>query len=264
MDTTPQAKSTILLVDDNPSNLEVLYNSLGQNTFEILISQDGESALLQAEQEQPDLILLDVLMPGLDGFETCRKLKANAATQAIPVIFMTALVEINDKLEGFEAGAVDYITKPLQPQEVVARVKTHLTLRRLQQQLQQEIASKDKLFAIIGHDLKGPIAALLDIISVTAEHLDTYGLEKLQELTAIQKTAAENLHKLVMNLMTWSRMQRRAIEYLPQRFNLSLVVTRNINLLKPQVKQKQITVEQTLPVDLSVYADLDMVDMIMR
>jgi two-component system sensor histidine kinase ChiS len=128
---------TILLVDDIPTNLEVLLDFLSDSGFEVLVALDGASALEQAQYAQPDLILLDVMMPGMDGFETIRHLKAHEQLQAIPVIFMTALSDIVDKVKGFQLGAVDYITKPLQQEEVLARLNSHLTIRKLQQELQQ-------------------------------------------------------------------------------------------------------------------------------
>lgn len=128
----------ILVVDDTPTNLEVLFNFLSDSGFRILIAEDGESAIQKANYAQPDLILLDVMMPGIDGFETCRRLKSEESTQGIPIIFMTALTETVDKLKGFSLGAVDYITKPLQYEEVLARVKTHLRLELLTRQLQEK------------------------------------------------------------------------------------------------------------------------------
>ena len=129
-------KATVLIVDDTPTNLEVLQDMLASNGFELLIAVNGESAIQQAEYARPDIILLDVMMPGIDGFETCRRLKAEDATREIPVIFMTALSETRDKVRGFELGGVDYVTKPLQHEEVRARMTTHLTLRNLQRELQ--------------------------------------------------------------------------------------------------------------------------------
>ena len=133
---TSKAKPTILVVDDTPTNINLLLEYLGQQGFKVLVAIDGESAIEQAGFAQPDLILLDVLMPGIDGFETCRRLKQDAATRSIPVIFMTALSETVDKVRGFKVGAVDYVTKPLQHDEVLARVTAHLTIQNLQRELQ--------------------------------------------------------------------------------------------------------------------------------
>jgi DNA-binding response OmpR family regulator len=131
-------KATILIVDDNPTNLDLLFTSLSQVGFKVLIAKDGANAIRQATLAQPDAILLDIIMPDLDGFATCRRLKNETQTRDIPVIFLTALTDTIDKVEGFKAGAVDYITKPFQQAEVLARLETHLTIRTLQKSLQQK------------------------------------------------------------------------------------------------------------------------------
>jgi PAS domain S-box-containing protein len=137
----------ILVVDDVPANLSILLDLLSGAGFAVSVAEDGESALEQVDYVRPELILLDVMMPGLDGFETCQRLKSNPATRDIPVIFMTGLTDTVDKLKGFEFGAVDYITKPFQHEEVLARVSTHLELQQLKQRLQ---ASEERLSRIIG------------------------------------------------------------------------------------------------------------------
>ncbi|NJM45285.1 MAG: response regulator [Alkalinema sp. RU_4_3] len=132
----------ILLVDDTPTNLKVLAEALHGQGWKTLMAADGESAIEQVEYLRPDLILLDVMMPGIDGFETCRRLKANPGTQDIPIIFMTALSDTVDKVRGLELGAVDYVTKPFQHEEVIARTKLHLRLSQLTHKLEQEVQSR--------------------------------------------------------------------------------------------------------------------------
>ncbi len=132
------SKGKLLIVDDAPVNVSVLFDFLSNAGFEVLVAPDGERALRIAEHAAPDLILLDVIMPGMDGFEVCRELKARPATRDIPVVFMTALADTVDKVRGFELGALDYLTKPVQYEEILARVNIHLNLRRLQQALQNQ------------------------------------------------------------------------------------------------------------------------------
>jgi adenylate cyclase len=139
-------KGVILVVDDNPDNLDLLFFFLSDADFKVEVATNGKSALQMIDESQPDLILLDVMMPGIDGFEICRRLKANESSKDIPVIFMTALSETEDKVKGFSVGAVDYITKPVQEEVLKARITTHLTIRNLNrslveqnQRLQEEI-----------------------------------------------------------------------------------------------------------------------------
>ena len=131
-------KHTILIVDDNATNLKVISDYLKNFGFGIMVARSGEIALKRVQYALPDIILLDIMMPGINGFETCERLKANEHTKDIPVIFMTALSEAEDKVKGFEAGAVDYVTKPLQYSEVVARITTHLKIRELTRNLQDQ------------------------------------------------------------------------------------------------------------------------------
>ncbi|MEH2077319.1 MAG: response regulator [Nostoc sp.] len=197
----------ILLVDDNPNNLKVLSEAIQGCGWKTLMATDGESAIEQTEYAVPDLILLDVMMPGIDGFETCRRLKANSITQNIPVIFMTALADATDKVKGLEIGAVDYITKPFQQEEVIARLKLHLKISHLTRTLEQRVQERTielsqslqklqhtqlqliqsekmsalgQLIAGIGHEINNPIG----FISGNCSHLEEYmkGLLRLVNL----------------------------------------------------------------------------------
>jgi two-component system sensor histidine kinase/response regulator len=185
-----QDRDAILIVDDHPTNVGILLllDRLQNAGFDTFIAEDGESAIEQVHRVKPDLVLLDVMMPGMDGFETCHRLKLDKTTQDIPVIFMTALSEIEDKVKGFEIGAVDYVTKPIQPAEVLARVNAHITIRNLQKSLQKEIVERDKLIAeldafahTVAHDLKNPLSALIGFADVLEHTRSKLSEEKQQE-----------------------------------------------------------------------------------
>lgn len=154
-------RETILIVDDTPANLGVLVETLGSAGYQLMVAEDGDEALAQTSRTQPDLILLDVMMPGIDGFETCRRLRAQPHTKDVPVLFMTALNETTDKVKAFAAGGVDYITKPIEHEEALARVRTHLTLRRLRRELEAQLALKDRFMRFAGHDLRNPLCLIL-------------------------------------------------------------------------------------------------------
>lgn len=136
VDAVPQ-ENTLLVVDDTPTNLQVLFDLLSEQGYRVAIAKNGEIALQRLQLSQPNLILLDVMMPGIDGFETCQQLKDNPATRDIPVIFMTALSDSVDKVKGLNLGAVDYITKPIQHEEVLARIQVHLQLRHATRIMEQ-------------------------------------------------------------------------------------------------------------------------------
>jgi PleD family two-component response regulator len=136
----PPEKSMILVVDDNPNNRKALLDILKEAGFKTLSAWSGEEALRRIGQAAPDLILLDAIMPGLDGLETCRRLKAAKATQHIPIIFMAGLMDLENKNRGFEVGGDDFVSKPIEHRELIARITTHLTLHHLQKSLETQTA----------------------------------------------------------------------------------------------------------------------------
>ncbi|MEJ2659315.1 MAG: response regulator, partial [Desulfobacteraceae bacterium] len=143
----------ILVVDDATANLQFLTNLLTTHGFMVHPASDGELALEFVRITLPDLILLDIRLPGMDGFEVCRRLKADARTRSIPVIFISILEDEGDKVKGFQAGGVDYITKPFQPEEVLARVRTHLDLRKLTEQLNQKVRERTEALTTTNQQL---------------------------------------------------------------------------------------------------------------
>jgi len=151
-------KGTVLIVDDTPGNLALLSDTLSEANYRVLVATDGQFALEQIQYIKPDIILLDVMMPGLDGFETCRRLKADHNTKAIPVLFMTGLGELDDLLRGFGEGALDYIVKPIRPPEVLARIEVHLGQTRTLNRAERLLADSD--FAAAAIDLSGRIVWL--------------------------------------------------------------------------------------------------------
>jgi DNA-binding response OmpR family regulator/DNA-binding CsgD family transcriptional regulator len=140
MNNNNQTKGTVMIVDDTPANLAVLSDALLEQGYRVLVATDGYSALEQLGYIKPDVILLDGMMPGIDGFETCRRLKANPQTATIPVIFMTALGDLDDLLRGFDEGAIDYIVKPFHNEEVLARVAAHIGQARVSTRVEEVLA----------------------------------------------------------------------------------------------------------------------------
>lgn len=179
---------TILIVDDTPNTLQLLFNYLNNAGYKILIAQNGKKALKVAEAMQPDLIILDVIMPELDGFATCQRLKANSSTQDIPIIFMTALAQPEEKVQGLRLGAVDYITKPIEEQELLTRIQTHLSLQSLHKHLAQDLA-RQKLLYKISDRIRQSLD--LDLILTTAAREIRAFLDC--DLVAIAKIAEQNL-----------------------------------------------------------------------
>ncbi|MEM7793617.1 MAG: response regulator, partial [Cyanobacteria bacterium P01_C01_bin.118] len=208
MNVSSEQRVRILLVDDKPTNLKVLSDTLRGHDWTMLVATDGISAIEQAQYAQPSLILLDIMMPGIDGFETCQRLKANDKTQAIPIIFMTALTDAEYKVRGLEMGAVDYITKPFQQKEVVARVKLHLRLTFLtqaleqkNQQLTQEITEKtaaESQLQQLTQDLEHRVEQRTAELSKSLEQLQRAQVQLVQseKMSALGNLVAGVAHEL--------------------------------------------------------------------
>src|SRR6476469_9175188 len=186
-----QKDNVILIVDDNPNNLKLLFDFLKESGFKVLVAKDGESAIEKLQEVSPNIILLDVMMPGIDGFETCYRLKASVATKDIPVIFMTALTDSVDKVKGLSLGAVDYITKPFQQEEVLARVRLHLRLYYLSKTLaEQNVLLKQEI------DARRETEAALQMLSQELEQRVTERTLKLtQALYELQQTQIQLLQR---------------------------------------------------------------------
>ncbi|NQV01857.1 MAG: response regulator, partial [Bacteroidia bacterium] len=198
MDPTTSAEKPdlkVLVVDDNDGNIATLKGLLKYEGYTILTATNGAAALELAESALPDLILLDIKMPVMDGFEVCRRLKSSKETFQIPIIFLTVLSQTSDIVKGLEIGAEDYVSKPFKPAELLARVRVHLQLKAAKDKLKQNNlmlaekndqlsllnATKDKLLSIISHDLRAPMGTLKEILDFIMSNYDDLDHQKLHE-----------------------------------------------------------------------------------
>lgn len=266
-----QKKSTVLIIDDDSANIDMLLAYLERCDFAVITARNGKTGIQEAQRMLPDLILLDVMMPGINGFETCRRLKANPATKNIPVIFMTALSGRKTKLKGFEAGGVDYIAKPFYYEEVIARVNAHLSLRNLQHQLQQQNhqlqilnENKDRFLSIIANDLKKPFSSIFVAAEQTKQQLNQHAYADAKQTVEHLQTAIENYNELLSNLLLWAKMQQNLIDFAPQPVDLTQIIAKHVALLTPYALEKQIAVHNHLPPRLPIQADPNMLDTIVR
>ena len=231
----------ILIVDDNPVNVDVLRTPLEQAGYEIYMAPSGEVTLKLAPQVMPDLILLDVMMPGLDGFETCLQLKANKDLSDIPVIFVTGKTDTEDIIKGFQAGGADYINKPFRHEEILARVATQLKLRRANQKnrmlvedlkkaivnmedARQETLAKTQFLARMTHELRTPMTAILGFAELLMRnsrgHLDEKDLSLVGEVCK----AGDHLMQLINRVLDYSELDEETLRFETEPVRLSRLV----------------------------------------
>lgn len=262
----------ILIVDDVDKNLQLLGNSLHKEGYDVLFASSGEEALQTVAEGLPDLILLDVMMPGMSGFEVCEKLRRDPRTAEVPVIFVTALSEPSDIVDGFRAGGQDYITKPVKTAEMLVRVKTHLELQRVRRELresnhdlQAHIDHQRHTFSILSHDLRSPISTVGVLIEEIATALKAdEDKSLLEEMVEDARQSIVNLNNLMEDVLAWSRIQMDAIRFEPQDFVIEDAVDNVLAHHAPQAERKGLHFKKDLSADLVVYADINMVTTVLR
>lgn len=250
------ANAVIAVVDDNTTNLRILSAYLEAAGFSVRVSQDGKSAIRAATRQLPDLILLDILMPGIDGFETCKRLKNNPLTREIPVIFTSALSEPVDRVRGLSLGAVDYITKPFQRDEVIARINLHLKMRRLTQtlaaqnrRLQQEIHSrrhaeganraKSQFLAKMSHELRTPLNAIMGFSQLLSR--DVKLSEEQQDYLGAIHRSGEHLLALINDVLDLSKIEAGKATLRETHFDLDRVLKNLLEMLELKARGKGLT-----------------------
>lgn len=262
-------KSSILVVDDTRANLRFLAEILTQQGYNVRPALDGLMALASVTAKPPDLILLDIMMPNLDGYEVCARLKAQADTCDIPIIFLSALNEVGDKVKAFEMGGVDYITKPFQMEEVLARVATHLALRQLQTQLEiqnqtlkREIEERQRIQAAleqyaseletsnaelnafahtVAHDLKTPLTALLGFSSVLERRLNHLSPAQIRERINLIGQTGHKMTDIVNELLLLASV-RRAEQVTMTTLNMGRIAAEAQKRLRPMIRERQATI----------------------
>lgn len=240
----------VLIVDDNKTNLNVLFDALKSADYKVLTARNGQEALQRVEHTRPDIILLDIKMPILNGFETCQKLKEKEETKDIPVIFLTALDEIENKVKGFDLGAVDYITKPLQQVEVLARVKTHLTISAQQKELEKqniELSNlnkeKNEFLGIASHDLKNPLNVIFLSTSLLIKHREGLEEEKVNEKLKEVLHSSYHMLDIINKFLDIHQIESGKVTFISKNVNLQKLVNKIVSTFSSQAQSKNITID---------------------
>lgn len=258
-----QIEQSILIVDDMPKNIQLLGSILKNEFIDLEFATSGQEALEWLRAKKFDLVLLDIMMPEMDGFEVCRRIKQNPETEDIAVIFITAKTDIQSIIQGFEVGAVDYLTKPFNKNELIARVKTHLTLQHQKKLLEQENELKDKLFSIIGHDLRTPVGNIktyIDAFLLSGFEISEETRALLNDLSAL----SEQAFSLLENLLFWAKNQSGKISCNPKRNNLKEIIENAILLIQHQANKKNITIIRHDVKNIDAFFDAEQISIVLR
>ena len=258
--------TVIMIVDDTPENLDVLERMLSREGFRILTFLQGARALNAARKATPDLVLLDISMPEMDGFEVCRRLKAEASLSEVPVIFISALSDLEQKVQGFKVGGVDYITKPFHLEEVTARVEAHLSVRALQQRVQSQNEElrislqrqrdleelRERLVQMLVHDLKNPLSSVIGNSRYALGLIDDSS--DAGEALRDAFDSAQSMHRMVLNILDVLHLDEAGLK--PRRTSVHLqdVIASAMSSLRPQLQAAERVVLVDLPHDLPAFA----------
>lgn len=263
---------TILAVDDIATNIMLLKAVLSRAKYKIVTASGGFEALEKVAAVNPDLILLDIMMPDLDGYEVLKRLKADPAHEDIPVIFLTALHNPEDIVKGFKFGASDYISKPFNHEELITRVAHHIylaaaqrTIMQQRDELQATVEARDKMYSVIAHDLRSPIGTLKMVFNMLSINLsaDQIGEDSF-EMISMGNNITENTFMLLDNLLKWTKSQTGRMNTVFQEVDISEVVLFASKMSDVVAQVKSIEVEYDIPGPITVSCDVDMVKTIMR
>ena len=266
------AEFKLLVVDDVQTNVLLLKALLSKEGYGILVANNGQEALEVIRNENPDLILLDVMMPGMDGFEVAERLKSEEYRCEIPIIFLTALDDTQSIVNGFKLGAGDFISKPFRKEELMVRIKHQLALvaaRRIieekNEELRKTIAGRDKMYSVIAHDLRSPMASmkmLLNTIMMSVEK-DKIDPDIFDMLEMSNKTS-EEVFSLLDNLLKWTKSQLGKLTVIPQKLDISGLADGVVEVMNSVAEVKHIKLIRTDHESFFVYVDIEMIKSILR
>ena len=227
---------SILIVDDNATNTILLDAILKREKYRTLIARDGETALQIMQEKHPDLVLLDIMMPEMDGYETARRKSEIESISEIPFLFVTALSDTNNMVKGFKAGCSDFISKPFNTEEILIRIKHQLmsvsdkrTIINQTEELRRLVNNRDKLYAVVAHDLRSPLGTIKTVLNMLDESLDSNTIgDDMKELLHATTDSSNELFSLLEDLLSWTKSQMGKLIFQPSRFIFSEAINNAI------------------------------------
>lgn len=262
----------VLIVDDVMSNVLLLKVLLTNEKFKIVTASNGREALDQVGKENPDLILLDVMMPDMSGFEVSQQLKSNPETSEIPIIFLTALNSTADIVKGFQVGGNDFISKPFNKEELIIRVTHQISLvaaKRIivaqTEELRKTIMGRDKLYSVIAHDLRSPMGSIKMVLNMLILNLPSSTIgDEMYELLTMANQTTEDVFSLLDNLLKWTKSQIGKLKVVYQHVDMVEVLAGVNEIFSMVAGLKKISIRLETPEHLEVYADIDMIKTVIR
>ena len=243
--TKPPGESLVLVVDDLPRNIQVVGNLLREAGYQVAAATSGATALRAMQQRPADLVVLDVMMPEMDGYEVCRRLRTDPATAEVPVVFLTAAADTDMLVRGFAEGAVDYVTKPFKSAELLARVRNHLELKHSRELLVQNAErlrqlddEKNEFLGILAHDLKNPLSGIVGFADLLIEEPEMPADQRTEHITLI-RTSAQRMMQMVRNLLDANAIERGQLPMEPASHDLAEIAVHVANAFYARAVQKQ-------------------------
>ncbi|HHB93240.1 MAG TPA: hybrid sensor histidine kinase/response regulator [Thioploca sp.] len=281
-------KPVVLIIDDSSVNLTLLYNMLEKNNFQVMLANSGEQGLVLAKQNPPDIILLDIIMGGWDGYETCRHMKRDQILNKIPVLFLSALGDTENKVRALQAGGVDYISKPFQREELLARVQTHIELANLRQHLEEEVANKTEKIKLlfealqlsydkaeqasilkteflrnVSHEFLTPMNIVLGMSEMLLE--DTELTEEQKSYATAIMNASKKLTDILTNMLSFAQQFKGELKSSSSEFFLHEIIDNILQYFTKSIKNKQLVIEAIIDPELYVafYGDKEAIHKIL-
>lgn len=265
------ADYTIMVVDDNVFNVQLLEIMLKKSNYTVISATCGKEALEKLKSEKPDIVLLDIMMPDISGYDVAKEIRENSDFSEIPILFLSALNNVDDIIKGFKSGADDYISKPFNKEELLTRINHQLSLvnaKRIiikkNEELRKLVMERDKFYSLVAHDLRSPIGILKMSLNILTELKEEQIGEDMYEIISMSNKTAEEIFQLLDNLLKWARWQSGSLKTVFQTINIADLINSVTEQLEIIAGIRHISIPVTVPDDLIISMDIEMIKTVLR